>query len=182
MVRIKCIGDCFYISASSGEVNICDSQAAQVITVPGTTIISPNHPGDYQNNLDCQVSIQLSERVRIRFEAFNVESHTSCRYDYLEVRDGDSSSSSMIGSKLCGDLIPDAIESTGSSMTLVFHTDSSAIRTGFRIVVELGKNRLGKKEFKYFHLINPKNVSFILKFLINTSNWGIDDIHATFCW
>ena len=93
MVKIKCIGDCSYISASSGDVNICDSQAGQVITVPGTTIISPNHPGDYQDNLDCEVSIQLSDRVRIRFEAFNVESHLSCRYDYLEVRDGDSSSS-----------------------------------------------------------------------------------------
>ena len=145
MVKIKYIGDCSYISASSGEVNICDSQAGQVITVPGTTIISPNHPGDYQDNLDCEVSIQLSERVRIRFEAFNVESHSSCRYDYLEVRDGDSSSSSVIGSKLCGDIIPDAIESSGSSMTLVFHTDSSAKRTGFKIVVELGKNKSGKK-------------------------------------
>ena len=136
MVKIKFI-DNFYYSASSGEVNICDSQAGQVITVPGTTIISPNHPGDYQDNLDCEVSIQLSERVRIRFEAFNVESHSSCRYDYLEVRDGDSSSSSIIGSKLCGGLIPSAIESTGSSMTLVFHTDSSARAAGFKIVISI---------------------------------------------
>ena len=66
-------------------------------------------------------------------------------YDYLEVRDGDSPSSSIIGSKLCGQSIPAAIESTGSSMTLVFHTDSSAKRTGFKIIVELGKNRLGRE-------------------------------------
>ena len=150
MVKIKCIGDCSCISATSGEVNICDSQAGQVITVPGTTIISPNHPGDYQNNLDCQVSIQFSERVRIRFEAFNVESHSSCRYDYLEVRDGDSSSSSIIGEKLCAEFFPDAIESTGSSMTLVFHTDASATRTGFKIIVELGKNRLGREQIWIF--------------------------------
>ena len=139
MVKMKCIGDCSYISASSGEVNICDSEAGQVITVPGTTIISPNHPGDYQDNLDCEVSIQLSERVRIRFEAFNVESHLSCRYDYLEVRDGDSSSSSLIGAKLCGTTIPDALESTGASMTLIFHTDGSVNESGFKIVTELGK-------------------------------------------
>ena len=146
---MKYIGDYYCVSAdSSKERNICDLPAGQVITVPGTTIISPNHPGDYQNNLDCQVSIQFSERVRIRFEAFNVESQSSCNYDYLEVRDGDSSSSSIIGTKLCGGLsisIPADIESTGSSMTLVFHTDGSAQRTGFKIIAELGKNRLGRE-------------------------------------
>ena len=89
--------------------------------------------------------MQFSERVRIKFEEFDVEPHLSCRYDYLEVRDGDSSSSSVIGSKLCGDIIPDAIESSGSSMTLVFHTDSSARAAGFKIVAELGKNRLVRK-------------------------------------
>ena len=89
--------------------------------------------------------MQFSERVRIKFEEFDVEPHLSCRYDYLEVRDGESSVSRVIGSKLCGDITPYAIESTGPSMTLVFHTDSSRRRVGFKIVAELGKIRLNLK-------------------------------------
>merc|ERR1719312_916351 len=48
----------------------------------------------------------------------------------------------MIGEKLCAEFFPDAIESTGSSMTLVFHTDASATRTGFKIIVELATGEL----------------------------------------
>ena len=143
IAKIKYIDDYNCISANSSKArNICDLPAGQVITVPGTTIISPNHPSFYANNLDCQVSIQFSERVRIKFVAFEVEPHLSCRYDYLEVRDGENSSSRVIGSKLCGDITPYAIESTGPSMTLVFHTDSSLRRTGFKLIAELGKIRL----------------------------------------
>ena len=36
MIKIECIGDCFYISAGSGEVNICYLEVGHVITVPGT--------------------------------------------------------------------------------------------------------------------------------------------------
>ena len=117
----------------------CDSPFDEVIA-PGARIISPNHPGDYENNKDCQITIRSSVRVRIRFEAFNIESHDSCLYDYIEVRDGDSENSNLIGSKLCGTTIPDPIESSGSSLTLIFHTDVNTVETGFEIVTEEGRN------------------------------------------
>ena len=95
------------------------------------------------------MTIQFSERVRIKIEAFYLENRywggSSCRYDYLEVRDGESSSSNIIGSKLCGCSHYDAIESTGSSMTLVFHADDYNQLTGFKAVAELGKIRLSLK-------------------------------------
>ena len=117
----------------------CDSPFNEVIT-PGTRIVSPNHPGDYENNKDCQITIRFSGRVRIRFEAFNIEYNNICAYDYIEVRDGDSANSNLIGSKLCGTTIPDPIESSGSSLTLIFHTDGSTVRTGFEIITEEGRN------------------------------------------
>ena len=106
------------------------------------------------------MSIQFSVRVRIKFDAFYVEPHLSCQYDYLEVRDGESSSSRIIGSKLCGDIAPYAIVSSGPSMTLVFHTDSSGRQTGFKIIAELGKIRLNRKWIWIFSIL--KNVCFIL--------------------
>ena len=117
----------------------CDSPFDEVIT-PGTRIISPNHPGDYENNKDCQVTIRFSGGVRIRFEAFNIELSKSCAYDYIEVRDGDSANSNLIGSRLCGTTIPDPIESSGSSLTLIFHTDVNTVGTGFKIITEEGMN------------------------------------------
>ena len=130
------------ITGNPGETAIDCSSPFDEVTTPGTAVISPNHPGNYESNKVCQLTIRFSERVRIRFEAFNIESHSSCRYDYLEVRDGESSSSNLIGSRLCGTTIPEAVESSGSSMTLIFHSDSSVERSGFRLIAELGKNSL----------------------------------------
>ena len=122
--------------------NIIDCKSRyNEITNPGIIITTPNHPGNYENNQICQVKIRFSGRVRIRFEKFDVETASSCRYDFLEVRDGDSSTSNQIGSKLCGNNIPNPIESSTSSMTLIFHTDGSVVRSGFKIVTELAPPR-----------------------------------------
>ena len=128
----------------------CDSPFDEVVTA-GTTILSPNHPSNYENSKDCQITIRSSERVRIRFEAFNIESHSTCAWDWLEVRDGDGTSSSpIIGSKLCGTDIPAPIESSGDSITLVFHSDSSVQRSGFKILTEIGKRRYKFVFVKYW--------------------------------
>ena len=140
--------------------NESGTRSVDEITTPGTIIISPNHPNGYENSKDCQISIRFSGRVRIKFEAFNIEDHRSCGYDYLEVRDGEGSSSSLIGSRLCGTTIPSAIESSGSSMTLNFHTDGSVVRPGFKIITELGKNRSGFSCAYNFSLKLHYNKSF----------------------
>ena len=120
----------------------CDSPIDDV-SAPGTRIISPNYPRNYDSGKDCQITINLSERVRISFEAFDIESHSSCTKDYIQVREGDSANSKSISPKLCGNTIPDAIESSNKSMTLIFHTDGSGVQSGFKILVE----QIGKKEF-----------------------------------
>ena len=55
------------------------------------------------------------------------------RYDYLEVFDGNGVEHPLIGGKLCGNKIPNSIESTGRDIFLRFHSDSSGTRTGFEI-------------------------------------------------
>jgi len=115
----------------------CDSPFDEV-TDSGTTITSPNYPSNYDNRKDCQVTIRFAadQIVSITLEAFNVESHSTCVWDYLAVHDGDSTSSNLIGSKLCGtDPAGSTIQSTGNTMTLHFHTDGSVTRSGFKINV-----------------------------------------------
>ena len=51
-------------------------------------IASPAYPNEYPNNHDsCNTTIYAEEGqlIQLNFEEFQLESHTSCIYDYLEV-------------------------------------------------------------------------------------------------
>uniref|UniRef100_A0A671F330 Metalloendopeptidase n=1 Tax=Rhinolophus ferrumequinum TaxID=59479 RepID=A0A671F330_RHIFE len=78
-------------------------------------IQSPNYPDDYRPSKVCIWRIQVSEgfHVGLTFQSFEIERHDSCAYDYLEVRDGHSDSSTLIG-RYCGYEKPDDIKSTSS--------------------------------------------------------------------
>ena len=103
--------------------------------------MSPNYPNSYNDNSDCQITISFSDSptVLIEFDPnYEIESHSSCSYDYLEIRDGPSADSPLIGSRICGSTAPQPIQSTGNSMTLIFHTDGSVTKTGFKIMANMG--------------------------------------------
>ena len=54
------------------------------------TLDSPNYPNNYPNNYHCLWLITLpsgDERVGIHIVDFNVESHSTCKWDALEVRE-----------------------------------------------------------------------------------------------
>ena len=107
--------------------------------------MSPNYPNSYSNNLDCQITIRFedSPTVLIEFDpTFEIEIHSTCGWDYLEARDGPSADSPLIDSKICGETAPLPIQSTGNSMTLVFHTDGSVAKTGFKITANTGMHKV----------------------------------------
>ena len=113
----------------------CDSPFDEV-TIPGTAIISPNFPRNYDDEKDCEVTIRFStnQKVAITIEAFDVESHFNCGYDFLDLYDGDSTDSPIIGSKLCDSVgIGTKVLSTGNVMTLHFHSDTSVTESGFKL-------------------------------------------------
>ena len=121
----------------------CNSPFDEV-AISRTSIVSPNYPLDYDSNLDCQITVSfaLGRKVLIHFETFNLGYSYSCTSysDYLEVRDGNSSSSDLIGSRLCGTDIPEKKVSTGNSVTLAIHTNNYGAYSGFRLkVLEVGK-------------------------------------------
>ena len=120
----------------------CESPYNKV-TITRGTIISPNYPYHYDNNKDCRLTIgvRVGKLVLLRFEAFQVQyGWSDCQYDYLEIRDGNSNNSSLIGSRLCGTSLPNAILSTGNSLTFKFYTNYGTTDTGFNITaIEVGK-------------------------------------------
>ena len=127
----------------------CQPPYDQIITEPGTTILSPNHPGLYNGGLDCQTTIRFSDNVRIVFQELGVPKSTlgrrhantpwpqinvptlgppteQCRYDYIKVHDGETPlNSNQIGHRLCGSGNPPSIVSSGNAITLKFDTTSS---------------------------------------------------------
>lgn len=64
------------------------------------------------------------------FSLLSLESDHSCRYDYVEVRDGDGLSSPVIG-RFCGDQLPRPIRSSGNVLHILFSSDGYNNFDGF---------------------------------------------------
>jgi len=94
---------------------------------------SPNFPERYDNNVECDWLIRVHplERIQIKFTVFDLEHHSRCRWDYLEIRDGDSEQSPLIN-RFCGQDVPQPIVSTGNKVWIKFRADNSFTGQGFR--------------------------------------------------
>lgn len=96
---------------------------------------SPNYPDFYKPSKNCVWKITVPERftAALKFQSFEVENHDNCVYDYVEVRDGHSENSPLIG-KFCGHLIPSDIHSSSNKLFVQFVSDSSVQKEGFSAV------------------------------------------------
>ena len=68
------------------------------------------------------------QKVLLTFESFELETHSSCGYDYVQVSFGSSKQ------KYCGATKPGPITSTTNKMTVTFHSDYSENYKGFSAV------------------------------------------------
>ncbi|MGH0131801.1 UNVERIFIED_CONTAM: hypothetical protein FKN15_059903 [Acipenser sinensis] len=95
-------------------------------------IQSPNYPDDYRPSKECIWKITVSEgfHVGLAFQAFEIERHDSCTYDYLEIRDGEADDSPLIG-HYCGYVKPDDVKSTSNKLWMKFVSDGSINKAGF---------------------------------------------------
>ncbi|KAK7176116.1 hypothetical protein R3I93_000390 [Phoxinus phoxinus] len=86
----------------------------------------------YPINAKCEWTLQVGRgaTVELRFSMISLESDHSCRYDYVEVRDGDSLKSPVIG-RYCGDDSPSPIRSSGNSLHILFVSDGYNNYDGF---------------------------------------------------
>ena len=80
---------------------------------PKGLLTSPLFPDKYPDNADCVYTISQSSGTYflLTFHRMGIETEDSCSYDYLEIRDGFSDGSPVLG-KLCGNDIPAPIQST----------------------------------------------------------------------
>ena len=97
-------------------------------------IVSPGFPNGYSPSLDCTWIIRapLNRQIRLNVTDFDMENHTQCRADFLEIRNGGGPTSPLIGT-FCGRSIPRSIPSHSHEMLLRLVTDYSLYGRGFRI-------------------------------------------------
>ncbi|XP_013797015.2 cubilin [Apteryx mantelli] len=96
---------------------------------------SLNYPNNYPLNEHCNWTIQTTKgnTLNYSFTAFDLESGSDCDLDYLKLYDGPDAQSNLIGT-FCGQSLPLAGNTTGTSLHVVFHSDGLNARSGFQML------------------------------------------------
>lgn len=95
---------------------------------------------DYSSNVDCTMVFDAGKMAGAKFkfewQYFNVEPSTDCTKDYLAIYDADMNainSTNLVG-KFCGfHGVSFNGTPTDRYMTMVFHTDGSGTKSGFKL-------------------------------------------------
>ncbi|KAM7406247.1 hypothetical protein PAMP_000635 [Pampus punctatissimus] len=117
----------------SAAVPRCEAPCGGHLTAPTGVLLSPGWPSFYKDSLNCQwvIEAQPDHAVKIHFDRFQTE----VNYDTLEIRDGPSASSPLIG-EYHGTQAPHFLISTSNFLFLLFTTDNSRSAAGFSIRYE----------------------------------------------
>jgi len=92
---------------------------------------STGFPASYPNDASKAWIIDSGARVELTFNVFSLQSCRDCSCDYVEVRDGPSLVSPLIG-RYCGNRTePIRVVSSDAYLFVYFKTDSSASERGF---------------------------------------------------
>uniref|UniRef100_A0A6P4ENN8 Uncharacterized protein LOC108045102 isoform X2 n=1 Tax=Drosophila rhopaloa TaxID=1041015 RepID=A0A6P4ENN8_DRORH len=107
-------------------------------------LYSPEYPNLYPKNINCTrvITAPKGQIIRLDFRnSFNIEAKEECKFDFLEIRDGQYGFSTLIG-KFCGTDFPPEITSKERYLWLHFHSDETIEYTGFSAVYEyMDRNR-----------------------------------------
>uniref|UniRef100_A0AAX7VFF6 CUB and Sushi multiple domains 1 n=1 Tax=Astatotilapia calliptera TaxID=8154 RepID=A0AAX7VFF6_ASTCA len=121
---------CQHNNQWSGNKPSCVFSCFFNFTAPSGTVLSPNYPEEYGNNLNC-VWLIISEpgsRIHLLFSDFDLEP----QFDWLVVKDEGLSEPTTFGT-FSGKDVPSQIASNGHIMRLEFQSDHSNTGKGFNI-------------------------------------------------
>ncbi|KAI4575387.1 hypothetical protein MJG53_011590 [Ovis ammon polii x Ovis aries] len=124
----------FAMNASVGPLPTIATGACGGFLQTGDTpvfLYSPGWPESYSNGANCMWLIQAPDStVELNILSLDIESHSTCSYDKLVIRDGDNSMAQELA-VLCGREVPGPIRSTGEFMVIHFTSDISVTGAGF---------------------------------------------------
>ena len=64
---------------------------------------TPGYPNQYPTNIECEwvITVPVTHSLTLTFNKFDMEESSKCKYDHVEIRDGDKASSNLIGLYKC---------------------------------------------------------------------------------
>ena len=89
----------------------------------------------------------MDYKIKLSFESFNLSHSSDCSEDYVEVRDGQFSSSDLLG-KFCGSEKPQSITSSDWDLRIVFKSSGKTKYPGFKASYET-KSKYQEIEFRW---------------------------------
>uniref|UniRef100_A0A8C7JS20 Neuropilin n=1 Tax=Oncorhynchus kisutch TaxID=8019 RepID=A0A8C7JS20_ONCKI len=122
----------------SSECEACgghfDASNAGYITTPG-------YPLEYPPHQSCRWVVtapEPSQRIVLNFNPHFELEKLDCRYDFIEIRDGNSENGDLLG-KHCSNIAPPAIISSGPVLHIKFVSDYAHQGAGFSLRYEIFK-------------------------------------------
>ncbi|KAM9738006.1 CUB and sushi domain-containing protein 3 isoform 2-T2 [Menidia menidia] len=114
----------------SANIPICIFPCMSNFTAPSGTVLSPDYPEGYGNNMNCVWLIQSDpgSRIHLAFNDFDLEAP----YDSLTVKDGETNDAVVIG-RFSGAESPSHLTSNTNTLRLEFQADHSMSGRGFNI-------------------------------------------------
>nr|XP_016847715.1 PREDICTED: deleted in malignant brain tumors 1 protein [Anolis carolinensis] len=106
--------------------SIGNSTCGGLLPYSSGSFSSPLYPGNYPNNADCIWTIRSWSGSQIQLTFRSIQ--TECRFDYVEVYDGDLYSR-VLGRYCSGSYV--TLISTSNLLTILFHSDVSVTYPGF---------------------------------------------------
>lgn len=140
MVHVGCILGCSLIlSLSLGWTKAQQTNFTRPVFYCGGDLVgdtgfvgSEGFPSFYKPNSKCTWRITVPEGnvVMLSFRIFDLEADSQCRYDYLDVYNGNSNLVQKLG-RFCGTFRPGALISTTNTMMLEMVSDGETQGRGF---------------------------------------------------
>ncbi|XP_055632024.1 cubilin homolog [Toxorhynchites rutilus septentrionalis] len=99
------------------------------------SIISPHYPEPYGTNAECswRISISAGSSIHIVFTDLELESHSNCRYDYLEIYDGRDVSGKNLGRFCHIDTDPIQLNTESNHAYVLMRSDDTNQGRGFSL-------------------------------------------------
>ncbi|TRY64581.1 hypothetical protein DNTS_003136, partial [Danionella cerebrum] len=114
----------------SANIPMCIFPCMSNFTAAMGTVLSPDYPEGYGNNLNCVwlIIAEPGSRINLAFNDFDLEPP----YDFLTVRDGELADAVVLG-RFSGAEVPSHLTSNSNILQLEFQADHSMSGRGFNI-------------------------------------------------
>ncbi|NOQ27572.1 MAG: T9SS type A sorting domain-containing protein [Bacteroidales bacterium] len=141
-LEVKDVSYNFYSASESKELVIGEvpeiliSDENAIITTSAYFYDAGGKTGDYTDNENDTITFEpddINKFISVNFLSFDVESHSFCDYDKLQIYNGLTTEDELIG-EYCGTSSPGNITANNSdgALTFVFISDISDIRSGWK--------------------------------------------------